>query len=158
MALGKKKKKKFIPPALQITAMMDMFTIILIFLLFSFSSTPETLDLDKNISLPQSTSKLNYKNCVNLVLTNKELKLDGKVVATLKEGAVEKLDLLYETLFSLRETADTVTTEGPDDVRKDLILFMCDKTLSFKTINSIIKTAGRAGYPNFQFAVIEKEE
>ena len=39
MALGnmRSRDKKFVPPKLMITSMMDMFTIILIFLLFQFS-------------------------------------------------------------------------------------------------------------------------
>ena len=50
MALGKRRKGagQFVPPKLQITSMMDMFTIILIFLLFSFSDKPETITLDKH--------------------------------------------------------------------------------------------------------------
>ena len=158
MALQKRPKKQFIPPALQITAMMDMFTIILIFLLFSFSNNPEILDLDKKISLPESTSKLHYKDSIRLILTNDELKLDGEVVSILKDGKIEKLDVLYNKLSAFRETADRLKETELDMQRREHILFMCDKTHSFRTINAIVKTAGRAGYPNFQFAVVEKGE
>ena len=157
MALGKRKKQ---PPAvarLQITSMMDMFTIILIFLLFSFSNNPETLDLDKEVFLPESSSKLDYKDSIRLVLTKEFLKLDGEIVSVVNEGALENLDVLFEKLKKYREVADKLTSTLPEEERREHILFMCDKTLSFKTINSIVKTAGRAGYPNFQFAVVEKD-
>lgn len=52
MALAKHKKKQFVPPTLQITAMMDMFTIILIFLLFSFSNNPESLTWIRKLPFP----------------------------------------------------------------------------------------------------------
>lgn len=167
MAFGEKGKKKgFIPPSLQITSMMDMFTIILIFLLTSYSSNPETLDLDKQVSLPESHAKLDYKDSIKLVLTKEKLMLDGKLIATLKDGDIVGLNKLYTALESHRNKDDKLKEkilsekndgkEVPEE-KKQHILFLCDKKHSFKTINSVVKTAGRAGYPNFQFAVIEKE-
>ncbi len=88
MALGKRRKrsKQLITPKLQITAMMDMFTIILIFLLFSFSNKPETMTLDKDLDLPKSIAKMDYRETIKLVLSQKSLKLEDKVVAKLKNG------------------------------------------------------------------------
>lgn len=159
MAFGSRRKavKPFIPPKLQITSMMDMFTIILIFLLFSFSNNPEQMDLDSNMSLPQSTSKLDYKDSIRLVLSKNELKLDGKVVATLENDTVVGLENLYEELKKYREIADELKKNESEEDKKEHILFLCDKEHSFKVVNAIVKTAGRAGYPNFQFAVVEKD-
>lgn len=158
MAIGKKKKKPFVPPQLQITSMMDMFTIILIFLLFSYSNNPDQMDMDKELILPSSTSQLDYKDSIRLVLAKDELKLDGKVVGTLKENSIIGLEKLYDELLTYRKTADELKKDVDEEERKEHILFMCDKSHSFKIINSIVKTAGRAGYPNFQFAVMGKTE
>lgn len=159
MALGKKlrDKKPFNPPKLQITSMMDMFTIILIFLLFSFDNNPEQLDMDKNMTLPSSTSKLDYKDSIRLVLTKNELKLDGEVIATLKNEKITGLDDLYAKLKKYREVADELKKDEDPENKKEHILFLSDKDHSFTVINAIVKTAGRAGYPNFQFGVAEKE-
>ncbi|MBU1169312.1 MAG: biopolymer transporter ExbD [Proteobacteria bacterium] len=159
MALGKRRKaaKPFIPPKLQITSMMDMFTIILIFLLFSFSNNPEQMDLDSEMSLPQSTSKLDYKDSIRLVLSKNELKLDGNVVATLENDSIVGLETLYDELKKYRDIADELKKNENEEDRKEHILFLCDKEHSFKVVNAIVKTAGRAGYPNFQFAVVEKD-
>lgn len=162
MALGKMKKhtKHFVPPKLQITSMMDMFTIILIFLLFSFSNKPETISLHKDLNLPKSTADLDYKENINLVLSQTSLELGGKVIGTVKNGRIIGLDpqnlktsTLYERLRSTRESTDDLPG---DDSTKAHILFLCDKRLPFKTINSVIKAAAMAGYPNFQFGVLKK--
>jgi biopolymer transport protein ExbD len=137
--------------------MMDMFTIILIFLLFSFSNNPEQMDLDSEMSLPHSTSKLDYKDSIRLVLSKNQLKLDGKVVATLEGDQVVGLETLYDELKKYRDVADELKKNETDENRKEHILFLCDKEHSFKVVNAIVKTAGRAGYPNFQFAVVEKD-
>lgn len=138
--------------------MMDMFTIILIFLLFSFSNNPEQMDLEKDITLPQSSSKLDYKDSIRLVLTKNELKLDGKVVATLENEKVEGLETLYEELKKYRDIADELKKNDADEEKAQHILFLCDKEHSFTVVNAIVKTAGRAGYPNFQFAVVEMDK
>lgn len=82
MALGRRRKsiKKFIPPKLMLTSMMDMFTIILIFLLFSFSDNPETLKLDKDLELPRSSTEAGYDKAVKIVLSKNELRLDDEKI------------------------------------------------------------------------------
>ena len=107
MSLGAKRKRidNQVAPKLQITSMMDMFTIILIFLLFSFSDDPEQIALDKNMELPQSSSKLSYNDSIRLSVSNNMLKLGDGVVAEIKDGKVIGLSpgnleksLLYKRL------------------------------------------------------------
>lgn len=173
MALGRRKNRKqpFIPPKLQITSMMDMFTIILIFLLFSFSDKPETIKLDKDLELPVSSARLDYNDHIKLVLSQNSLYLGEERIAGIQDGKIEGLDsaslkesALYKQLAALHEAGknrkqepDERDVEGQKEEQQESILFLCDRRLSFKTVNSIIKTAGMAGYPNFQFGVLKKE-
>ncbi len=166
MALGSigRRNRQFVVPKLHITAMMDMFTIILIFLLFSFSDNPETFQMDKDMHLPESTAKMDYKDSIKLVLSQTSLKLDGEVIAEIQDGKIIGLNptelkksILYERLKSYRDQiADVNLDEDSEKESKKHILFLCDKQISFKTINNIVKIAGMAGYPNFQFAVLKK--
>lgn len=170
MALGRKNRsRRFVPPGLMLTSMMDMFTIILIFLIFSFSDTPEPHKLSKELQLPNSTAKIETKKSVEIILTKKELRLNDEVMATIDGRQIDELlgDDLKSTAFfqRLKTLRGDVTATGPNqDPGQDAesqqeqvphILFLCDKSHSFKTINRVIKTAGMAGYPNFQFAVLE---
>lgn len=162
MALGRQKRRNqpFVPPKLQLTSMMDMFTIILIFLLFSFSDKPETMTLDKNLELPVSDAKLDYNDNIKLVLSQDSLYLGDKRIALIQDGNVEGLNpakleesFLYKELRAYHEEKKN---SDPNIDKEVSILFLCDKRLSFKTVNNIIKTAGMAGYPNFQFGVLKK--
>jgi biopolymer transport protein ExbD len=165
MALGKRKRRtqKFVPPKLMLTSMMDMFTIILIFLLFSFSETPETLRLDKNLELPHSSAEAGYKKAIQIVLSKNELRLDDEVMAEVRGHRILGLtpdDPGSSTLCQrLKSRRAEQKAEAPEDATDQAphILFLCDKSHSFKTINSVIKAAGMAGYPNFQFAVLEEK-
>ncbi len=163
MALGQRRRsaKKFVPPKLMLTSMMDMFTIILIFLLFSFSETPEKIQLGEDLQLPRSTAEAKYQQALKIILTQTELRVDDQLMATVHGQEIEGLtstdyqsSALYKRLKRIRE--DVKATEN-DEQEPPHILFLCDKSHSFKTINSVIKTSGLAGYPNFQFGVLEEK-
>ncbi len=172
MALGRmgRRSRKSAPlPKLQITSMMDMFTIIMIFLLVSYSSKPETMQLDKSIELPKSQAKLEYAQNIKLVMTQTTLKLEDEVVATLDGETIIGLDPnklkesgLYQRLKQYRAEADAKPKVVEEEVMPEgeqaesNLLFLCDRRNSFKTINEVIKTAGMAGFPNLQFAVLAK--
>lgn len=166
MALGQlsRQRKKTLVPKLQITAMMDMFTIIMIFLLVSFSSKPERMTLEDGMELPHSSAKMGYAKDVRLVLSTTTLTLQGEVLGELADARINGVDpedltssVLYRKLRACREEADALATTG-EAPEKDPshLLFLCDKRVPFETINQVIKTAGMAGYPNLQFAVLEK--
>ena len=147
--------------------MMDMFTIILIFLIFSFSENPEKLELAKDLELPKSSSEANYSKAVKLILSQKQLILNDEVLATVKGEELAGLsddDLessaLFQRLKAYREEAKVKaeTEKSGQEAEAPHILFLCDKAHNFTTINRVIKTAGLAGYPNFQFAVLEGKE
>lgn len=141
--------------------MMDMFTILLIFLLISFSNEVVRMKIDGNVQLPKSTAKMDYKNNIRLVAAQNSLWLGDEEIAKIKDGTVTGLDpenpqgsTLFRKLTVCRQRVEKSRESGqPQD---NVILFICDKRLSFKTINSIIKTAGMAGFPNFQFGVLEQ--
>lgn len=162
MALGKSKRRsqKFIPPKLMLTSMMDMFTIILIFLLFSFSDHPENLKLDQDLELPTSTAEGEYRETIKIVLSQRELRLNDEVMAAVEGRQVAGLtndNLENSPLFHRLKTIRIESEESENGQEPSThILFLCDKSHSFQTINRVIKTAGMAGYPNFQFAVLEE--
>jgi biopolymer transport protein ExbD len=165
VALGRRKRKpqKFVPPKLMLTSMMDMFTIILIFLLFSFSENPETLRLKKDLELPRSTAEAGYQKAIQIELSKHELRLNDEVLAEVRDHRIIGLspdDLTSSTLYQRLKTKRSEQSAGATDGapgQAPHILFLCDKFHSFKTINNVIKTAGMAGYPNFQFAVLEEK-
>jgi biopolymer transport protein ExbD len=163
MALGKSKKRSraFRPPALMLTSMMDMFTIILIFLLCSFAEAPETLKLDQNLQLPKSSSESEYTKAIKVILSKKELRLNDEVMAIVSGGIIKGLSDVRDPETSpffrrLQISRKSGSENGADREHPTHLLLLCDKSHSFKTINTVIKTAGMAGYPNFQFAVLQE--
>lgn len=149
-------------PKLMLTSMMDMFTIVLLFLLCSLSDRPETIRLDKDLELPRSSAEINYDKNLRLVLTKSTLILEDEKLAEVTNGKISGFDekdlkatLLYKRLRENFEKSKESGDENKKDNFKQQIVFVCDKSHEFKVINQVIKTAGLAGYPNFQFAVLK---
>lgn len=163
MALTKRKRlsRTFVPPKLMLTSMMDMFTIILIFLLFSFSEEPEKLQLGKDLELPRSTAEVGYQKALKIILTKNELRINDEVMAQVQDHKIvglEPQDLKASAFFQRLKSSRAQDVDQPGTAPEaSHVLFLCDKSHSFKTINNVIKTAGLAGYPNFQFGVLEEK-
>ena len=144
--------------------MMGMFTIVLIFLLFSFSEKVETIKLNEELELPKSSTKIDYEKNLKLVLTKSSLMLDDEIIAELNNGEIKGFDqkklktsILYTRLKEHYENSKKTEEENPEEKPATReIIFLCDKSHEFKLINQVMKTAGLAGYPNFQFGVLQK--
>jgi biopolymer transport protein ExbD len=160
MALGQRRfqRTSFVIPKLQITSMMDMFTIILIFLLFSFSDKPEKLNIDKGMILPKSTSQIDCNKNITVSLSAKSLKVGNQHIADVNQGVISGFDRqhpeeseLYKHLLTIRHNLEPKREQD-----NSAIVIFCDQRLPYKTIHQVVKTSGMAGFPNFQFAVLKK--
>jgi biopolymer transport protein ExbD len=146
--------------ALNITSLMDVMTIILIFLLFSFSSEDQNLRLAKDMELPDSTSEKPFKWAINITLTEDELMVEDLSVCRYKNGQFldtqndpDKIVLLYNQLTDLKSIEKY--REVDRDASEPVVIFQADKKHRFDTIYKVMKTAAMAGYPNFRFAVLK---
>jgi biopolymer transport protein ExbD len=78
---------------LNITSMTDMFTILLVFLLQSYSTAEVQVTPDKGQQLPVSNSEANNIPAVQVSITKEELKIDDRVIASLKDYNFNRGDI-----------------------------------------------------------------
>src|SRR5450432_4760857 len=74
---------------LNITPMMDMMTIILVFLLKSFASSSSNITFDQNLQVPKSVTQLKPKLAVTVTITKKVLLVEGDGVAPINYGRID---------------------------------------------------------------------
>ncbi len=149
--------------SLNLTAMMDMFTIILVFLIFSFSSSDQNLKLDPDLTLPESISGLEFKWAINVNVTPTELKVEGNKIAGIKTGRLVRVKVDKEKkrimpLYNLLKKFKEIEAEekvNPTDA-ETVIAFQADKDLPFELLDMVMKTSAQAGYPDFRFVVMKK--
>src|SRR3569832_2893549 len=74
---------------LNITPLMDMMTIILVFLLKSVSSSTSTINFDQNLQVPKSFTELKPKLAVTVTVTKKVLLVEGDGIAPGNNGRID---------------------------------------------------------------------
>jgi biopolymer transport protein ExbD len=145
---------------LNITSLMDVMTIILLFLICQFSAEDQNLRLAKGLELPKSSSEKPFKWAINITLNQDQLMVEDLAVCRFKEGRFvdiqedpDKIVLLYNQLTDLKQLEKYRQVER--DASEPVVIFQADKKHRFDTIYKVMKTAAIAGYPNFRFAVLK---
>ncbi len=152
---------------LNITSMMDMFTIILVFLLFSFKAQDEEFAMAKGIKLPGSSSNLELQDALNIQMASDGLLVQETKVFPLNEGKlpeglemegakIVKLFEVVEREGAARKARKEASGEPLTDEQKSIVIFQADRKVRFEDIDKVMKTAAMAGFPNFRFAVMKK--
>src|SRR3990167_2014447 len=77
--------KRGVTAMLSLTAMVDMFTVLVIFLLQNYNTTGEILFIPKEVVLPKAANVKELKPAFVVTISNKEVLLDKTRVATFDE-------------------------------------------------------------------------
>jgi len=163
---------------LQLTAMVDMFTVLCVFLLQNYATTNQILPLADSVELPlaMTVKELAPSNVVVIakdkVSLNSTIVTDFRVVKEQEDWLVEPLKQGIEQLIKAGEeqkrtlgaqirgaVTEAKTGEGEeqiDDFRK--ITIQSDREIDFLTVKKIMYTVTQAGVYEINFAVIKKPE
>lgn len=172
--------RRGIDAALSLTPMVDMFTILVVFLLNNYNETKEILLLPKDVELPKASQVKELKPAHLVTLTTDEVILDKEPVAKLKDVQAQKdwlVPALREKLAALiaadeakAKAAISTTLKGalpvagaPEPPKEDAedrkrITVQADKQMDFLTIKKIMYTVTEAGAHEINFAVSKLEK
>ncbi|MBN2529307.1 MAG: biopolymer transporter ExbD [Deltaproteobacteria bacterium] len=150
---GKKKKM-----ALQLTSLLDMFTIILVFLMVSFQAEDMDFVMHPGIALPVSTVKNPFKTGVNMAITSGKVLIEGKQVYQLsKGGKVKESDFEAGKIDSVVQAVEAAwKLHKREKDEEDIVVIQADQTLPYKTLHLLMRSAAHAGVFRFRL-VVEKE-
>ncbi|HVY36471.1 MAG TPA: biopolymer transporter ExbD [Polyangia bacterium] len=150
---------------LNITPLMDMMTIILVFLLKSFSSTTSTITFDQNLQVPKSFTELKPKLAVTVTVTKKVLLVEGDGIAPVNNGRIDPavkrdgengyyITPLVEILekHAKREKKVAEITGQKFDAQ---LMIVADQSTPYRLLTEIIYSCGQAGYQNYRLLVLK---
>lgn len=155
-------KKK--PPGLMLTSLLDMFTIILIFLIVSFDAEDQDFKLNDGLTLPESSARSAFKPAVNIAVTNDGLFVDDKPVMKISNGRFEEamygqsqVDELVEVLNDKYERVKTrAEYEGTELDEAAVIIIQADKELDYRTLYLVLRSAAVAGFYKYRLAIAKQ--
>ena len=147
---------------LNITSMTDMFTIMLVFLLQTYSTAEVQITPDSDIRLPASSSLLNATESIKISLSKNSLKIDQTKLADVKNADFLPQDLEDKDanfIKPLFEELDKIAKNEKDKphVKEGRILLQADKDLPYATLRKFMYTASMAGYPQLKLVTLVGE-
>lgn len=170
--------KRAVTAMLSLTAMVDMFTVLVIFLLQNYNSTGEILYIPKEVTLPKAARVNELKPAVVVTVSAKEVLIDRTSVATFAEVQAstdwvipnlrDQVRVLLEKAKSdqeaklqnkIRNVVDkTVGNEEVDPNAWRKVTLQADKDMDYLTLKKVMYSIYEAGGGPINFAVAKEAE
>jgi len=151
--------RKRVDAPLNLVAYIDMMTVLVIFLLMTFSASGEILFVQKNITLPDAQNWSDLERAPVIGVTKDVVTLDGRQVATgeelMKDSATGdmKITELHDELVTAKNNYKLL---HPSEDFKGVCVIQSDKNVEFRMLRKVMFSAAAAGYQNVNFAVRPK--
>ena len=143
-------------PGMNLTSLMDVFTILVFFLLVN-SASSQVLEPPKKIKLPDSVVETKPKETVVVMVTESQITVQGQPVATVEEVIKSKQDAILgisNKLEEMKKNVIGVSTKAISESREVTIL--SHKTVPFKVLRKVMSSCTYAGYEKVSLAVIQQ--
>ncbi len=144
---------------LNITSMMDMFTIILLFLLKSFSSQGQMVTPAEGLKLPDSNVRSDVTVSLELKISKEHIMVEDRVVTKMSAVVNQKEFLikpLYEILLKYSKEAVKTANLYNETFKGDIVI-QGDQSIPYKLLTRVMYSCGKAGFSNMKFLVYREE-
>ncbi len=155
MELRAARKSKVAP--MNLVSLMDIFTI-LVFFLLAQSSAVEVLPNTDKIALPESLAEERARETVLIMITHEDIMVNG--YATMPTAAAMGPNPDFAPLRkALAEQAERVVKVGEADQRdRGEVTIMADKGLPYSLIKQVMLACTQSQYGLLSFAVLQKDQ
>ncbi len=135
----------------QLTSLIDVMTILLVFLLKSFSVEGQLVTPSQNLQLPVSEQKSTPEVLPNIEITTTAVRAEGIRIVENKD-ILQQDSLMIPPLSQwiqdyMVHTADTTTRR---------IMLQTDRNVAFSIVKKVMATCSKNGFDKFDILVIEK--
>lgn len=158
--------------SLNLYPMLDVFSILIVFLLMNFSVSGESAEVSANLELPQSSVKLTLDSAATVAITKTEIVIQGGLTIPLTRDSKDVVDIYkkdgqgairkaYDEFKKLRAQNETLKNRQKDlglskaDI--STLVMQADKTIPYRIIKRILASAQQAEFIAWKFAVQKKD-
>lgn len=177
-----KRRRRRIPSSfeLNITSLLDVMVIILVFLLKSYTASTLVFNPAEGVRLPMSASPDDPRDSHMLAITPEGILLENSRVLDFVKSAEDagseyrfnnqdldegglRIAPLYDALRALRQksevlrTKSAARTEGRPVAFSGVLAIQADKLVSYRVLRKVMYTAGAAGFRTFRLLALKKE-
>ena len=147
-----------------ITSLLDILVILLVFLLKSYNTTGVLYTIPKEISLPFSESQTPTQNGIVIQVSKSSIWVDDKKIYSTDKKDLDKeiyfsesngeIIPLYDELVKKREQIQQIE-QTTEDAQKftGLVSLVIEKSLMYSDIKRVMATCANAGFMKFKLSV-----
>lgn len=145
--------------SLNIMPLLDVFSILILFLLMSFSTEPVEFNEEKEgLKLPESVVLKSLDEHPAIIITQQALSINDKVLFKLEGNSIPRSEVSQGGITSLFYELQLMSKVS-DRIKKDSkkvkkLVLEIDQRIKFKLIKKVMFTAQQAGYVKFKLMVL----
>ena len=141
---------------LNLVSLMDIFTILVFFLLVN-SSDVETLPNAKDVQLPESIAEEKAKETVVILIGEEDIIVQGTPVAKVADVMAMKGNDIPALREALKSQNDRVLRrEAREDIAGREVTIMGDKEIPYRLLKKVMATCTKSDYGQISLAVLQK--
>ncbi|MCB9667123.1 MAG: biopolymer transporter ExbD [Myxococcales bacterium] len=152
---------------LNIYPMMDMMTILLVFMVMQFSVTSADVVQTQQLQIPYSTSEREAIENTAIMISRQAITLEGKSLIPLKDGQIDAsykqgggngflITPLFTALERRREELEKIAQFRKQRFSGE-VRIVADKRTPFRTLSEVIYSCGQAQFAQMRFVVLRNE-
>ena len=152
---------------LNIYPMMDVMTILLVFMVQQFAQSGAVIVQSDELQIPYSTKQSENSESLPVQISQSEVVVDGKHVLALRNGQVDPSNkqgggtgFLITPLLTImdkhRKRLKMIGAKNTQRAFEGEVALVVDKRTPYRTLTEIIYTLGQAEFKSLHFVVLEK--
>jgi len=146
--------------ALTLTSMMDILTVLLIFVLQSTISGGEVAIPPPGLELPKSTVERPTESSLVVAIDHRAIMVGGEAVASVGEAAAAGSLMIEPLAARLREARaqqdELARRKGQTAATTGRITIQGDRDVEFRVLQKVMFTVNQSGFPDIALAVLKK--
>ncbi len=162
---SRKRRNKKDPIEVDITSLLDILVILLVFLLKSYNSSGVTLTIPKGIILPDSQSISLNSAGIMIQVSKEKIWVDTETVLDVEnppsriydEGG-KRIIPLFNELVKKKEQIKSMAKQAPVKKFSGIANLIIDKSLKYSYIKKIMYTCAAAGFKEYKFVVMSEDQ
>ena len=149
--------------------MMDMMTIILVFLLKSYSASSLNVNINEQLRVPVSTTQVQPQDNVSVTVSLSEVAVNDRRALVVREGLVPAVakeggradgffvGALHEALRREVDKQKAIARYDPGHPFSGRVNVIADRRVPYRTIVEVLYTAGQAELGDYRLMVMRQD-
>jgi len=155
--------------SLNVMPMLDIFSILVTFLLMSYSTDPTNHDIDQNLELPDSVTLVSMDEVPSITVNKNEILVNTKKVITLQNGKIPQGNIqqgaaypVYQELVEIQKVNKAAaeqlrgSTDSEKKAKPGEITIEMDRKHDFELLRRLMLAGQQAEFITFKLLVAKE--